>query len=269
MQHKDNRYSLFHYIKIWWSLTTASSQIAFESRFGAVIFLVGKLLRFAFFLFFLFIITSRTKSLVGYSIWQVVFFYATFNLLDSVPQFVFRNVYRFRSQILNGYFDYLLLKPLPSLFHPLFGGSDLLDIIVLIISIFFIGFAAAHIPHITLLNTIGYISLVVNGLLIALSFHIFVLAVGILTTTVDNAIMLYRDITQMGRLPVDIYKEPLRGLLTFVIPVGIMMTFPGKALLGLLSLQTALIAFVIGIAFFWISLSLWKHSLRSYTSASS
>jgi ABC-type uncharacterized transport system permease subunit len=217
----------------------------------------------------LFILTSKTKAIVGYSLWQIVFFYATFNFLDALPQFVFRNVYRFRQQILNGYFDYLLLKPVPSLFHPLFGGSDMLDLIILAISVFFIIYSALHIPQVTLLNTIGYIALLTNALLIALSFHIFVLAVGILTTTVDNAIMLYRDITQMGRLPVDIYKEPLRGLLTFVIPVGIMMTFPGKALLGLLSLQTALIAFAVGIVFFGISLRLWRHSLKSYTSASS
>src|SRR5690349_684425 len=112
MRHKGNNRSLQYYLKIWWILTLISSQIAFQSRFGAIIFLIGKLLRFIFFLFFLFILTSKTKAVVGYSFWQIVFFYATFNLLDALPQFVFRNVYRFRQQILNGYFDYVLLKPL-------------------------------------------------------------------------------------------------------------------------------------------------------------
>lgn len=260
---------LSRYMKLWWDFTLGTTQIAFESRFGAVIFIIGKLLRFFFFLFFLLIITSKTKSIVGYTNWQVLFFYATFNFLDAFPQFVLRNVYRFRQQLVTGYYDFILLKPLPSLFHPLFGGSDIFDIIILFISIIFIIYAAEHIGSITILHVIGYLVLIINALIIALAFHICVLAVGILTTTVDNAIMLYRDVTQMGRLPIDIYREPLRGLLTFVIPVGVMMTFPGKALMGLLSVQSLFIAFFIGISVFILSLFLWTYSLKYYTSASS
>src|SRR5438874_1581239 len=122
------------YITIWWRLTLGTSQIAFQSRFGALLFFLGKLLRYVFFLLFL----------------------------------------------------------------------------------------------------------------IALGFHIFVLATGILSTAVDNTVMLYRDLTQMGRLPIEVYQEPLRGFITFIIPVGIMMTYPGQALLGLLSLQGIIIALVFG-----------------------
>lgn len=269
MQRKVSRRSIKQYLAIWWKFTLGTSQIAFESRFGAVVFLLGKLLRFFFFLFFLFLLTSRTKAIAGYSVWEVLFFYATFNFLDAFPQFILRNVYRFRQQLVNGYYDFVLLKPLPSLFHPLFGGSDIFDLVVLSISIFFMLYAGTHLQHVTVFHIIGYLSLLINALCISLAFHIAVLAVGILTTTVDNAIMLYRDITQMGRLPVDIYKEPLRGFLTFIVPVGIMMTFPGKALLGLLSLQAVGIAFTIGIGCLFLSLLIWSHSLKSYTSASS
>src|SRR5579863_9965406 len=119
---------LKRYITVWWKLTLGTSQIAFQSRFGAILFLLGKLLRYVFFLLFLVLLIGRTKTVVGYTFWQICLFYATFNLLDTLPQFFFRNVYRFRQQILNGYFDNLLLKPLPSLFQPLFGGSDVLDL---------------------------------------------------------------------------------------------------------------------------------------------
>jgi uncharacterized membrane protein len=42
------------YFKIWWVLTTRTTQLALVSRFGVAIFLLGKLLRFVFFLLFLF-----------------------------------------------------------------------------------------------------------------------------------------------------------------------------------------------------------------------
>jgi ABC-2 type transport system permease protein len=260
--------SIKRYIRIWWKLTLGTSQIAFQSRFGALLFLLGKLLRYVFFLLFLILLANRTKVIAGYTFWEIVLFYATFNFLDTLPQFFFRNVYRFRQQILNGYFDNLLLKPLPSLFHPLFGGSDILDLLIVVLSVGFIYFAGMHIQNVTPLNTLVYILLVLNGFLISLGFHIFVLGTGILSTAVDNTVMLYRDLTQMGRLPIEVYQEPLRGFITFIVPVGIMMTYPGKALLGLLSLQSVFIALVFGFGLLFLSMWFWKYALRNYTSAS-
>jgi ABC-2 type transport system permease protein len=256
------------YIKIWWILTLGTSQIAFQSRFGASLFLLGKLLRYVFFFFFLIILVNKTKFIAGYSFWEIVLFYATFNLLDTLPQFFFRNVYRFRQQILNGYFDNLLLKPLPSLFHPLFGGSDILDLLIIALSLGFIYFAGMHIQNITPLHIFTYILLVINGFLISLGLHVFILGTGILSTAIDNTVMLYRDLTQMGRLPVEIYQEPLRGFITFIIPVGIMMTYPSKALMGLLSFQGVLVACIFGLALLFLSMRFWNFALKNYTSAS-
>lgn len=256
------------YITIWWKLTLGTSQIAFQSRFGAGLFLLGKILRYIFFLFFLVILIDKTKVIAGYTFWQIVLFYATFNLLDTLPQFFFRNVYRFRQQVLNGSFDNLLLKPLPSLFYPLFGGSDVLDLVILVFSSGFIFFAGMHSDHLSAWNILLYIVLLLNGFVISMGFHIVVLGIGILSTAVDNTVMLYRDLTQMGRLPIEIYQEPLRGIVTFVIPIGIMMTFPVKAFFGLLSPLGILVALVIGIGLLFCSTRFWFYSLRHYTSAS-
>ena len=249
-------------------LTAATSQITFQSRFGAVLFLLGKIFRFAFFFFFLVALITKTKTIAGYSFWQIVFFYATFNLLDTLPQFFFRNVYRFRQYVVTGYFDNLLMKPLPALFYPLFGGSDMLDIIILFASVGMIIFSAVHLPVITVGQSLIYFLLLANGFLIAAAFHIFVLSIGILTTAVDNTVMLYRDLTQMGRVPIEVYQEPLRGLITFLVPVGIMMTFPSKAMLGLLSAQGIFIALIVGLGLFLLSLRFWRYALQNYTSAS-
>lgn len=266
---KKEESMLIRYIKIWWILAVAGIQVVFQSRFGAVLFLIGKVLRFAFMLFFLIILVTKTKALVGYTFWQVILFYATFNLLDTVPQFLFRNVYKFRVQVVNGSFDNLLTKPFPALFFPLFGGSDILDVSILILSLSLLGISIFHIDNITLFHVIAYLILLANGFLLALAFHIFVLAIGVLTTAVDNTIMLYRDLTQMGRWPIEIYQEPFRSILTFVIPIGIMMTFPVKGLLGMLSLPLLVGSLGVGILAVLLSLLFWRYSLRKYTSASS
>ncbi len=261
--------NLKKHIKVWWLLTTKSSQIAFASRFGAFLFVFGKLIRLAFFLFFLLIISSKTKAIVGYSLWEAILFFATFNIIDVFAQFFLREVYRFRWYIVSGDFDFFLTRPLSPLFRSLFGGGDPLDIPIIFLSLGLVVASVMNIGNISLLGVILYLALIINALLIALAFHIFVLAIGVLTTEVDNTIWLYRDLTQMGRLPIDIYQQPLRAVLTFAIPVGIMMTYPGKAILGLLSYQAVLISFLVGAVFLMLTIAFWRYSLKNYASASS
>lgn len=257
------------YFQVWWHFTSASFQIFFTSRIGAVLFLLGKVLRFIFFISFLVILVSKTQVMAGYSIWHILLFFLTFNLIDSITQMLFREVYRFRQQIVSGNFDLVLTKPVSPLFRSLFGWTDLLDFATLLPFIVSLIFVSLHIPDISGIGIIYYFILVLNALWIAASFHIMVLALAILTTEIDHAIMIYRDITSMGKFPIDIYSEPLRSLVTFAIPVGVMMTFPVKALLGVINIYGVIIALSLGLMFFVVSISLWKYALIKYTSASS
>jgi viologen exporter family transport system permease protein len=256
------------YFIIWWKLALATTSISFQSRFGASLFLLGKLLRYGLFLFFIVVLFGKMEKLAGYTIWQMIFIYASFNLLDTLVQGLFRNVYRFRQQIVTGQYDAVLTKPLPAFFQPLFGGSDALDLPLLFISLAFIPYAASHLEIQSVTQVGLYLLLMINGFILALGFHVIVLGIGILSTAVDNTIMLYRDLTGMGRFPIEIYQEPLRSILTFVIPVGIMMTFPSKALFGLLSWQLVGISFLVGVGILLASISFWHYALQHYTSAS-
>lgn len=257
------------YFKFWWITINSTTQTALSSRFSASLFLLAKSMRFFLFLGLILIISNQAKVISGYSLWQMVLFYATFNLIDNTAQFFLREVYRFRSYVVSGDFDYFLTKPISPLFRSLFAGSDILDLPLLIISIFLIILAAAKLGPVSILSIAVYAALIVCALIIAVAFHIFVISMGILTTEVDNTIMLYRDITQMGRFPVDIYREPVSWFITFVIPVGVMMTFPAKSLIGQLSPGLILISPSIALTFIFLSYKFWQFSLKRYSSASS
>lgn len=240
----------------------------FDSRFSAIIFIFGKFLRFFFFLFFLMLLSSKTRLIAGYSLWQMIFFFLTFNLIDSLVQTLMREVYRFSWQVSSGQLDYILTKPFSPLFRNLFGGPDILDVPTLIMLFIFIFYSLGKI-NVASVGIFLYFLLILNALIIAVSFHIVVLALGVLTTQIDNAIMFYRDLTQMARVPIDIYREPLKSIITFVIPVGVMITFPAKALMGLLSIEMIFVSFFIGLGLFFLSKKFWDFSLKYYSSASS
>ena len=119
------------------------------------------------------------------------------------------------------------------------------------------------------INLVFYVLLLANGLIISTGFHILVLALGILATEVDHAIMIFRDVVSMGRIPTDVYHEPLRMIMTFVIPVGVMMTFPAQALMGLLSPWIMLLSLALGLLFLVLCLKAWGYAITQYSSASS
>lgn len=257
------------YLSLWLKLTNQSFMREFLDRWNAGMFLFGKLLRFGFFTIFLFALFAKTSDIGGYTRYQMVFFFLTFNLLDTTAQLFYREVYRFRPMVVSGDFDLVLTKPMSALFRVLAGGADPLDLYMLFLYAGLLVYVIMQLGAVTAVGVMAYLALLVNGLIIATGFHILVLALAIVTTEVDHAIMIYRDLTMMGRVPTDIYHQPIRAILTFVLPVGLMMTVPAKAFLGLLSPWTVALSLVLGFLFFVLCLKAWRYALTRYSSASS
>jgi ABC-2 type transport system permease protein len=259
---------LSRYFKIWWLMSRNSFEAVLYSKLSVGIFLTGKILRFVFFTLFLVFLVKGTSTLAGYTETQVVFFFLTFNLIDVLAQFLFREVYRFRPLVVSGDLDLVLVKPVNVLFRVLMGGADVIDLITippLIIAVYYV----ARLLSPSMLHATFCLLLILNGLLIATAFHIAVLGLGIITFEVDHTIMIYRDLVSLGRFPVDIYKEPIRSVLTYLIPVGIMVTLPAKALMGLASFWGIFASFVLGVVGIFLATRFWNFALKRYSSASS
>jgi len=218
------------------------------------------------FFVFIFFLVTKTSTLKGYSANQAIIFYLSFNLVDTMSQLLFREVYRFRGLVVSGELDGILIKPYHPFLRILIGGIDFLDAVMMGPYILLTAYFISQTAGITPSSLAIYILLLFNALAITAGFHIAVLALGIITTNVDHSVMIYRDVTAVGRFPIEIYREPLRWLLTFVLPVGIMMSFPSQGLFGILSLQGLIASFVVSIIFITLSLRLWRHALRKYQS---
>lgn len=251
-------------LRIWFLYTAMSFERTLSNRFISLVFVISKFIRVAIFLVFLLLIFSNASNISGFSREQMVFFYLSYNLIDTAAQFLFRNVYTFQSTVVSGDLDYVLLKPLNPLIKVLLGGADVLDLIMLaVITLVTVCFGLSYIST-DFLFWLGFWALVFNALIIAASMHIFVLGIGVITVSIDHLIMIYRDITALMRIPVDLYADPLRSLLTVVVPLGIMFTFPPKFLMHLLTFDWLIYSVVVSVVLFFSSLKFWNYSLRHY-----
>lgn len=259
---------LSYYFKVW--LTMAKNSLLNWSANRRVLFtfLAGKVIRYIAYFGFLYLLVSGTGGILNYSKEQTLFFTATYVLIDVTAQFFFRSVYSFRRLVVTGDFDLILVKPSNALFRVLLGGPDPIDLITLPPIILIVVWVGSLLGP-SLSEIILYTILVFNGLVVAASFHIFVLAFGVISLEVDHLIHLYRDLTSMGRFPVDIYRKPLKSILTFTIPVGVMITIPAKAISGLVGVYGVISSLIVGVIFLFASVKFWNFALKRYTSASS
>lgn len=85
----------------------------------------------------------------------------------------------------------------------------------------------------------------------------------------DNLAFLFSSVFDLARWPIGVFRGALRLFFTFVIPLAIMTTYPAMALLGALSLRTALIAVLGTGVFFGLARVLWSRAILRYASASS
>jgi ABC-2 type transport system permease protein len=259
-----------HLVKIWFLLALRAAQVQLLTRWGSFLFLLGKVVRFVLFFVFLFMVLSSAQTLAGYRRVEVILFFLVFNLVDITLQFLFRGVYQFRFRIVSGDYDLDLLKPLPSFFLPILGWSDILDFLTLIpLWGYFFWFIFENQLFSSGFHLVGFWALFLSSLVLGFAFHLFICAVGVLTTEIDHLVWVYRDLTNMARFPTDIYQKGVRWILTFVIPVVILISFPTKALLGLLSPRGVGLAFFASGGLLLVSLKFWQFALSRYSSASS
>lgn len=134
---------------------------------------------------------------------------------------------------------------------------------------YFIWFIIVNHLAISFFQVILFIFFFLNSMILAFSFHLAVCALCILTTEIDHLIQIYRDLTNMARFPTDIYQKGIQAVLTYVIPIVILITIPAKILMGFLSWGGAILSLVISGLFFLFAINFWKFAIKRYSSASS
>lgn len=101
------------------------------------------------------------------------------------------------------------------------------------------------------------------------SLWILVVAAAFWVVRLDNLAYLFSSIFDFSRWPVSIFRGGWRIVFTFVIPLGLMTTYPAEALLGSLAPRTALFSVAGTLAFATVARTVWTRAIGRYTSASS
>ncbi len=258
------------YYRIWRRGVALHFSTLVVSRADFFFYFFGKMLRTLFFLVFLVSLFKVTNKVVGYSVGEVLLFFATMNLIDIVIQIVwYRGFYLLPNMVRSGEFDFFLTRPVSPLFMVAFHIFDLIDLMTLPVGLALVGYAISLLPPLSAAAWGGYLLFLANGFALAFAINIILASLTFYSVQSSNIWGFWRDLIYILRFPPEVFPYGVRIALTYVLPMLVIVAFPVKAALGRLSTPVAVYGLALSAAALVLAWKFWHRSLRAYSSASS
>jgi ABC-2 type transport system permease protein len=202
---------------------------------------------------------------------EVLMVVGLFTFFNGVMESLLRpNVGAVIEQIRDGTFDFVLTKPVNAQFISSLRNIIVWRLVDVIIGLGLIMYALGEL-HVspTFDQIVFFGGMLISGTVIVYSIWLVMVSLAFWFVKIDNITELFYAFYEAGRYPVTIYRGAVRVLLTYLVPIAFVTTFPASALLGRLDQTTMLIGFVFAVGLFILSNRFWNFALRYYSSASS
>lgn len=216
------------------------------------------------------IVFAQVQTLAGWRLTEALVLLGLYQVVSGLlATFVEPNLVWFAGKVTGGALDDLLLQPVPSLYLASLGTCAPWSLApaatgLVVLAAGLAGLGAALTPG----RLVAGVLLLLVGLVLGWAARVLMASLAFWAPGFDPS-LLYNALWQLGRYPVGIYHPLARRLLTWVVPVAFIATFPAQALArgvpsallagGLAAAAGAVLAAILA----------WRAGLRRYTSATS
>lgn len=214
---------------------------------------------------------AHRDQIGGWSYYQVLLVLGLFSIFTGVMEAFFRpNIMSMIEAVRDGTFDFVLVKPVNSQFYSSFHALTLWRLVdifagaaVIVYALLQLGVSPAP------LQIAAFALLMLIALILVYCLWLAMMTMSFWFVKVDNLAELFYSFYEAARFPITVYGGVLRGVLTFVIPIAFITTFPAAALIGLLEPEMIWIGAALALVLLFATNRLWNFAIRSYASASS
>lgn len=259
------------YFKIFWQFAKISlmNQMAYRPSFFLAV--IGKTARVALLLVFFKVIYLNVKNVAGWNFNEILIVFTAYLTIEFITSITFRRnlFYQLPWLIRRGDLDFILTKPINPLFYNSFRIVDMFDLTSFVPIFFLWGYIILHAEAASIFNIFLFVLLLANALIFVFSLTITIASIAFWTFTGVGPGRLFEQVLNISRYPTNIFGKSWKIILSYVVPVSLIATFPVESLLGMLSWQNIIFSLVFTAVLLFISLKIWNLSLRRYSSASS
>ena len=172
--------------------------------------------------------------------------------------------------IRTGTMDFVLGKPVDSQVHATLRRYRFQKVASLLIGAAIIVYALAQLRAAPGAGQIAlFIVLCAGGAVLLYSAMTILGTLSFWLVDISNIDEFIVGFLEAGRYPSDAFPEPVRGFITFVVPIAFITTVPAEVVLGKLTPQFVLYGWVFAALLLLGSVAMWRAAVRHYNSASS
>lgn len=266
----EAKWSVGRYWRIYrtFFVSSLARELEFRANFVAKVF--QNIVWIGFFVLALLVVFGRTTTIAGWNQGEALILGATVFVMNAISSAFFFSLNDIPTQVRMGTLDFVVTKPVDSQFwvsSRRFNfdqiGSLLAGVVMVAVGVRLAGIAPGPVQW------LAYVTLVACAVGLFYSFNLALMTTGVWLVRVDNLFVLGESLTQIARYPLDIYPTGVQRLLTFVLPLALLSTFPARQLVhgadgGAVALGLIWTAFAL-----FASRRFWRFALRHYSSASS
>jgi ABC-2 type transport system permease protein len=217
------------------------------------------------------VVFAHTPRLAGWSLPQVLALLGVYNFMYGfIGAVIAPNMRQVLEDIRQGTLDFALLKPVNSQFL-----VSVRQFVVWRLADIGLGLGLAVYASLQLAQTLSlwqaitFPLMLLCGAVIVYAFWLFLTTTGFWFTRLDNLEMIFWNLYESGRYPIDVYPIAIRNFLTFAVPIAFVTTIPARALGHGLGAGTLVLAVLLAVGMALLSTWFWRIGLRRYGSASS
>lgn len=214
----------------------------------------------------------QIKEIAGWGKEELFLLLGTYNIVWGIFFGLFiHNLGQVNSYINSGDLDLFLTKPINSQFmisfrnHIDFGEAATLifGVVLVFLSLGKMGII------ISLLNIVLYGFLILASVVLAYSLWLISVTFSFWFGRIREIHEVFISVFAIAKYPVDIFPNQLKILLTYFIPLGVLVTIPARFLLKTIEPKFLIFSFLISFFVLFLSNLFWRFGLKHYQSASS
>jgi ABC-2 type transport system permease protein len=259
------------YFKLFIALINISSKQYLEHRWNVLGIILLTSLSVILTLLFLEFYFSYSDKLYGWTKHQAFFLSGVYNIVAALFSFLFlRSINMLQAIVRNGDLDLILVKPAYSQFLVSFRYIRSFSLLNTIPGLLLTIYATSKLDlSISFFDVILLIINLAFGILILYGIY-FSMVTSVFWLSSNTAVHTYYSIMeQFISVPTDIFGKTVGFILTFVMPLALIVTIPVKIFFDSNLIFLTFVEFIVASLILMFSIWFWKFALRYYTSASS
>ena len=270
MKQKGSRRGIIYYIRV--SLRILKLSLSKTHTYKAEVFanILRSLVIVIPQIIAVYVLYGGMEEYVGWRIEETFLILGIFNLINYLSWSSFYiNLGRLDEKIIKGEWDFLMLKPISTIFTASFIDLFLYNFFLAISGIGLIVYYFFKVSFvfswILLAKTIVALS---AGLLLWYSISLICASFSFIKTK-NGLLDLAKSILNISRFPIDIWPSLIQVAFYTIIPIGFISTVPAKVITGDYSWKAVGLSMVVSLVFLLISKIVWERNILKYSSTGS